>query len=331
MNQNYPPSELIRQIISEYIEPNGHLLAMERIHTEWKNEQVNFTRWSEVYDKYSSISVDDQDVKEFAKISKQVIEQSVEVRETYFQVVEPNILDIETIKNELSEKDRNEKKRLEENEGFQFKVDNNTISGNYIYTDVNIDISASGEINHLTREGSIPFRIFPEDDLLIVESTSVVDIQKIKRAFKEQTKLEIRVFSPLTSYPDKAPNRVNNFIESFQRSDSSDLSLLDVSELRIENPTDLEVDEVEFSGKDLLHSERVEHYLQEGWFPVGGTIEIQYQEWIAEVHFNCSDMMSYMKIENMSSYEGAESLAKEVRKRFLTHLRIHFDESSNIY
>lgn len=320
MNSGSKPIERIQRIITDYIKPNSHLLAMERIHQNFRGEDEEFNNWTEVLDIYRNINITNEDVREFAQLAKQIVEGIDEISETYFRILAPNKSDLESITEELDRAQYRPNAAEGDRDGFQYEVQNNNINGRYIYTDISTEISPTGEVNKLISEGSIEFKIVPDDNVLITETTSVVDVQKIKSYFKKRTNISVHVYENLAIKPDIAVDLFNEFIDSIEhRLSSKGCEFLGVKAVSLHNPFDDETElrQASFEGNNVQDHPEVRNLIEEGWIPRGGEIIVQFKGQFYDVSFSANRVMSYVKIENIKDYELAKQLMDEMRELFL--------------
>ncbi|MFD1586241.1 hypothetical protein ACFR9U_04555 [Halorientalis brevis] len=318
------PVDQVRKVIQDYIRPNNHLLTMERIYENQFGEEISFNSWTEVFDEYSSIEWTDTKAKEFIILTKHFVEGPDDISETYFDILSPPELTVDDLSHELERVQYQPEAEGKNREGFQFSVTDDLIKGRYVYVDIDTQVTFTGGVNDFVTEGAIEFRIRPEDQLLIIESTRVIDVQKAKSVFGSQTNLEISVSANLVLQPDNAHERMNSFLDSF----SDDLeeeegpSLVEVNSVSLYHPDPQEdTEEIDFSGSNLWESENVQEHIDNGWIIKGIKLTIYFRDSLYDVRIGAGDVMSYSTISSIKNFKDGNELMDEIRGRFLTHLR----------
>jgi hypothetical protein len=209
--------EQVLQVIREYIRPKATLTNMAQIHAQLTGGREDFTRWDDVETTYYNMTWDEENFNSFLMASKEIVEGGVDkITESYFDIVEPEEFDIEDIKFELDANLLDNDADRTEREGFRYEVtDDGILRGTYYYTNINLDITSQGEVDRLITEESIPFRINPDERLLVAESTYPAYVQKIQGIFND-TGFSVVVSGNLTSYPEQADERIQAFLNSFE-------------------------------------------------------------------------------------------------------------------
>jgi len=204
----------VREILRDYIEEESTLETMGRIHQKFTGERKDFGQWEEVEIEYLKKDWDEDKIREFALLSKETIESGVEeIAESYFDILDTE-LEAGDIESKLSNNEITEQK----DSGFRFnRTDSGMITGVYFYKTKDVDISSSGNIDRLTTEKSIPFRIIPEKNLLVVETTYSPLVQKLGGVFNNKLDIQVQVCGDITVLPDQAKQRVSSFLDSFER------------------------------------------------------------------------------------------------------------------
>ncbi|NUC72516.1 hypothetical protein HTZ84_09380 [Haloterrigena sp. SYSU A558-1] len=210
--------------------------------------------------------------------------------------------------------------------GFDYEVDGDTITGRYVYTDVQRDITPNGQVERLVSEGSIPFRIIPHLNLLIVETTSVIDVQKTKSAFNKNTNMDIVVCGDITAVYEDAPEMMDTFRSSFadQDGDPDEPKVLGTDVVQLYNPhgdSENEVKKIDLEGQNIAGHPLIEERLEDDYIIKGLTTTIDFEDSIFEVAVAGTGTMGYAKIEGVGEYEKGQRLMNEVRSRYLRHLR----------
>lgn len=212
--------EKVNQVIQKYIRRKKGLVTMENIHARVFSESVRFTTWSQVDEWYADIDWDQETFQDFVLTAKEVVEGGLDrISEAYFEIKKPNNLTLSRVINELENSPYDEKANPDtEPDGFQYEVgeEEGIVHGTFIYTNVKTNIRATGTVWNNRSEDSINFRIIPDDELLIVESTYPPYIQKMKGAIRTKTGMAMVVCGSLTSDYETANERVKAFQDSFE-------------------------------------------------------------------------------------------------------------------
>lgn len=325
--------ERVGKILNSYLRPDPgvHLISAERIYRNLTGEdEVNFSEWSQAEEKFKELDWDSEKIREFAELSKQVA-QGGETRrsETYFNIVDPDEINAEYIDNEFSRQQYNPDAEGTEKDGFKWSHESDTIEGQYVYTDVNTELLFNGDVKDLESDGFIEFRVKPEEKLVILESTSVVDVQKTKGYFGRKTNMELSVCGPLTVYPDDAVEMVNDFLDEFEEGvpdpDSDEPGLLQIDEVRLHYPNEDESDEslesISFEGDDIGGHTDVADRLSSGWIIKGFSGPINYKNTNFEMTIAGTGMMAYAKVEGSTDQRKASDLLEIIRDRYMRTLR----------
>lgn len=202
----------VREVIGEYIRPNGTLNTMNRIHKQFTGEVEEFSKWQEVEKMYISKEWDEEKVRDFALTSKEIIESGVdELAESYFDILNKDI-DAELIESKL------EANKVSEGDGSGFRYtshDDGTFSGVYFYQTLDVDVTSNGIIERLTTEKSVAFRVDPENNLVIAETTYSPLVQKLGGVFRNELDIPVGVCGDITALPEQAKGRVSSFLDTF--------------------------------------------------------------------------------------------------------------------
>jgi len=205
---------MVREIIRDYIEPQATLNTMDRIHNAFTGEPGEFSEWSDVEVDYLKRDLDKEEVSEFALTAKEIIESGIdEIAESYLEIIDDDV-EYEEIKSKLKANN------LDNNQDSGFRItehDDQTITGVYFYKTLDVDITSGGNIERLVNEKSIPFRINPDKELIIIESTYSPLVMKLGGVFRNDLDIPVQVCGDITVFPDQAKSRVSNFIDSFDR------------------------------------------------------------------------------------------------------------------
>lgn len=325
--------ERVESILLEYLKnsPSVHLISARRIYRNLTGDEIEFSQWGDAVEEFQELEWDGERIRELAELSKQVA-QGGETRrsETYFNIVEPTDISVDYIVDEFSRQPYDPEMSGQERDGFKWDIEENWIEGQYIYTDVDTELSFSGDVKNLESEGFIEFRVHPEQNLVILESTSVVDVQKTKGYFGRKTNLEISVCGPLTTYPDDAVEMVNNFLDTFEEGrqdpDSDEPGLLQIDEVRMHYPHSDTEDEplegIDFKGDDIGDHPDVAERISNGWIIKGFSAPIDYKNYQFVLTVAGTGTMAYAKVEGSSlDQRKASELLEIVRERYMDTLR----------
>jgi hypothetical protein len=332
MSDSTEITDRVINLIEQYIRPTNNLLTMERIHKNVFEEKVEFTRWEHVFNKYRGYDWTSDEIKNFVRISKQIVENSsASISESYFRIIEPDDISVEYVSNELDRTPYKQDAEGEEKEGFVYEVNDGVIEGRYVYVDVETEVYYSGDTEDLVKEGAIEFRLIPEQKLLIVESTRVSDIQKAESYFQKKTNLEIKVCGDLTVYrdTDEPVRRIDSFRESFSESreeadDEPVLLRIDNIQLRdptvSEDPDDETIEKIDFDGRSLAEHEEVRDYTDDGWIIKGFEAPVFYNGNNYDLKMSGNEVMGYVRIKNVNDFEQGRKLVDKLRHRYLEHI-----------
>lgn len=328
-------NEQVIKIIREYVEPKKHVLALERIHKYVFDEDVSFTGFDEAVREYRARNISDSDLRNFVSESKRVVEGgSAMISETYFNILEPDTLTLESVEDMLSSTQFDPNSRGEEREGFEYTRydDKETIEGKYVYVDVSRELSYSGEPEQYVSEGAIDFEIVPEQNLLVLKSTGVIDVQKTKSIFRRKTEMDIGVAGDLTNLDaETTSQRIEDFKNSFggDDADSNEVPIfLRVDDLRLHKPEEEGSDEesevqltaIDFEGRAISEHPQVIDRIEDGWRIKKMVSKVQYKEEIFEVTVAGTSMMGYGKVADFVSRPKGESLIADIREKYLEYI-----------
>lgn len=337
-------SEKVINVIRDYVQPNRtHLITVERIYQNLTNDPVEFSSFDEVEEAFIEIDWNDSTLLQFVDQVKQVVEKGENrVPETYFDIVEPTSISTALIEDELSEPTYDPDGSGEEKDGFEYQVgDGGNIRGRYVYTDVSTNLTFNGELQPTMSDGFLQFEIDPECNLLIVKSTSVIDVQKARRYFGDKTSIEIAPAADYTTHTDGAIERINDFLSEFHDGIPSDgeevPGLLQVDTIKMEDTSvdsgdDTEGDDddgqqlenIQFEGHNIKNDDEVQSYLGDDspWVIKKLEAEIYYKGDNFKVTIGTTSMMSYGKVSDSTDWKASKELSEMVRKWFLEHLRV---------
>jgi hypothetical protein len=324
------------EIVEEYIEPGSHYIAMERVHRNTFDEDVSFDGFDEAKQEYRRKDWDLNTLRDFAAEARQVVEGGDGyISETYFDILKPETPSKEYIREEFDNIPYQADEKSEDRAGFQYEELEDEIDGRYVYVDIDTNISYSGRVNRLVDEGSLEFRILPEEKILILQSTSVIDVQKTKSIISKKTNLEIGVSGDLTALDhDLAASRIDDFRDSFLSEEEAgdvaeDPVLIRVDDLEIHRP-EIEAENggedeeiltgIDFEGIAIADHPEVRARIDEGWMIKKLECRVRYKEALFNVTVAGTSVMGYAKISNFTSRPKARELMTDIREKFQENL-----------
>lgn len=338
-DNNY--QEKVIEVLRDYVQANRtHTATIERIYRNVTGDSIELSNYDEAEEAFSEIDWSDSLLLEYVDQVKQVVEKGENrVPETYFDIVEPDSFSLDYIKEQLSEPKYNPDKSGEEKEGFRIQIRDGKVHGRYVYIDVDTKLTFSGEIQPTTSDGFIQFEIDPDNKLLIIKSTSVIDIQKSRKYFDRKTSFEIAPSADYTTHTDGSVERINDFLSKFHDGIPSDgdevPGLLQVDTIKLEDTSpesddDEEetdghnIENIQFEGHDIKNDDEVQSYLgpDTPWVIKKLEAEIYYKGEKFKVTIGTTGMMSYSKVSDSTDWDASTDLSQSVRKWFLEDLRI---------
>lgn len=208
----------VRRVIGEYIRPDHTLVLMERIHQDLTGRSEDFHQWEDVEKKYMQMDWDGQKYIQFLEIAREHVEGDTEtVSESYFDIVEPEEEIGEVFKKELQAREVQEDPDLGVDEGFSVRErDDGVLEATYHFATVSTEITAEPDIKRQPTPKSISFRIKPEEELMVVETTFPAHVQKIGSIISGIKPLEVAICGDVTKFPDSADEKVISFINEFR-------------------------------------------------------------------------------------------------------------------
>lgn len=322
----------IERILIEYLKPSPkvHLISAQRIYRNLTGDEEEFQTWDEAVEIFQGLDWDTEKIREFAEISKQVAHGGESKRsETYFNIADPDGINIEYVEDEFREEKYNPDASGSDQDGFKWDTEDGIINSQYVYTDINTELSFSGDVKNLESDGFIEFRVIPEEKLVILESTSVVDVQKIKGYFGRKTNMSLTVCGPLTVYPDDAVEMVNSFLDEFEdgRPDpgSDEPGLLQIDEVRLHYPhsdtADENLENISFEGDDIGGHDDVSDRISEGWIIKGFSGPLHYKGTQFILTVAGTGTMGYAKVSGSTDQRKASELLDIVRERYMKTIR----------
>ncbi|ARS90786.1 hypothetical protein B1756_14360 [Natrarchaeobaculum aegyptiacum] len=317
---------------------------MERLYRNITGESAEFSTFDEAEEAFLDVDWDDNILLEFVDQVKQIVEKGENrISETYFDIIEPDSISTAFLERELSDPAYDPDAEGEEKDGFEYQVaDNGNIRGRYVYTDVTTNLTFNGEIQPTMSDGFIQFEIDPDKRLLIIKSTSVIDVQKARKYFNNKTSIDFAPAADYTTHTDGAVDRINNFLAEFHDgipSDDQDVpGLLQVDTIKLEDTSVDSSDEedededdngqqlenIQFEGHDIKNDDEVQSYLGDDspWVIKKLEAEIYYEGDNFKVTIGTTSMMSYGKVSDSTDWQATSELSSMVREWFLEHLRV---------
>lgn len=321
----------VKDAIKDYVMPNEHLLAMQRIHEEFTGEKEEFNRWDEVTEVYSELEWNKERVTEFLSICKRVVDaNSGSLSESYFRL--HNVEDIDDLLSEFSQREYTPEAKGKAKEGFRYTQKGSRIDGKYIYVDINTEVTFSGEIEYMLSEGSIGFTVDFRNQLLIINSSSVVDVQKTKSIFKKYMSAGLSVYYPVVEYSEKMTERYSSMIERI----SDELTIREITAVNLHTPQgegssdELNtISEIEFQGGiapeiGIRSSSEIAEKLDQGWYIKQLKVKVLEEGELVNVTIGVSEMMNYSKVENYRSRESGNLVQQQVREAFTECFRLEY-------
>lgn len=326
-------------VIEDYISRKKGLNAMQSIHRRTFDEPQEFSTWQSVEEMYADIEFTSDTFEDFLLNSRQVVKGGLErISESYFRVQKPENLTVEKAEAELNAFLYEERKNdmNEEPDGVRYeRGEGKTIHASYIHTDVDTDITATGEIEERVSEGAVSFRIEPDEQLIVVESTYPPDVQRMKGVLGRDIDIAATVCGNLTAHADEANKRVDEFRESFpeveyvegadgrvKHGDEDDTPKLeDIEAIKLFNPGEEkeQIEKIDYSGQNLAEHPYIQERQDDGYIIRGFSAKVWFNGEPLTVAFSGSDMMGYAKVEDIGDYIVAKNLMGVLRNRYMDH------------
>lgn len=335
--------EQVSNVLLNYVKPNHvHLITVQRLYRNLTGDSIEFTDFDEAEEAFLEIDWDDSTLLDFVDQVKQIVEKGENrISETYFDIIEPDSISQGFIENELSEPSYDPDASGEEKDGFEYQVgDDGNIRGRYVYTDIETNLTFNGDIQPTTSDGFIQFEINPQLNLLIIKSTSVIDVQKARKFFNNKTSIEFAPAADFTTHTDGSTERINDFLSEFHDGipdEEVDVpGLLQVDTIKLEDTTESTSDEdsdeesgqqlenIQFEGHDIQNDEEVQSYLGDDspWVIKKLEAEVYYEGDDFKVTIGATSMMSYGKVSDSTDWNAITDISEMVREWFLRHLRV---------
>lgn len=326
----------VLRIIEDYLKPNISLESMEHIHRSIFNGKESFHRWNNVKDLYSSVGWNEQRFQDFIIECKQTVESDSDfITETYFtiELPSPGPDSVDGYIQEMEKHLYNETAPEKERNGFRYNIiDENTIDASYTYTTTDVNLTYSGRLNELVNTQSIPFRINVEKSLLIMETAYPPHIQKIKGIFRKRTDCDIFVFGNQI-VPENSLDQYAELIDAFDLALKEEGGVHRINSLQLEGLTG-EIKSIKVLPESgYNHSEDIigpyeaieetigrvynRAHFDEEILIKSIKIDIYYEDAEFTVTVSNSQMMSYIKLENIRELRIGASIMELLRKELL--------------
>ena len=311
----------VRKVIRDYVMPKENILAMKRIHAEFMSEQAPFDSWDEAVEFYTSLEWNRERLSEFLSICKRVVEESEgKSAETYFRVI--NIDDPDDLIGTFDEREYSPDLAGESREGFRYDRSDDVIDGEYIYVDVNTQLTFGGEIQDLVTEGSITFTLDLQREILVLHSSSAVDVQRTKSIFNEYTTVSLLVYYHPGLDIQSNTQRFNTFIDGLE---DRGLTVREAISVKLTKYSEDEVSaltELEYSGdfdsiESITANSEIREKIDQGWLIKSIKIKVHYQDELMSVTVASSNMMCYTKVEDYMKVGNGRAVQDIVRDVFL--------------
>jgi hypothetical protein len=318
MSTDSTREERVIDLIEQFIKPNLHLVAMERIHRNFKDEERKFDNWEEVVDLYSDYSWNADKIGEFTSIVKQIRDTgSLNIRETLFKIT--NEEEFDNIISELERNPYNPDVEAAAREGFQWEILEDKITGRYIHVDVRTEINHTGEMVELVEEGSISFEVLRDPSggtpLISVHSTSVIDVQKFKSIIRRKVDFDISVYADFSTYPDST-ERIHRFLNDIVE---DNLRITRVDKISLSGAAEQEELGIELEGVDILNTPEVDRYLEDNWEIKSLEAVVRYGDnEILSLRFAGSEVMCYLALEGITDHDKGQEAMDILREHFVS-------------
>lgn len=216
----------VDDVLQDYISKKGNrsdaVKIYERLFDDYDPQTgVYFDDFDAARERFATKDWTEDEFERFVSAVREVIDGGAgKIPESYFDIEEPNDLSLERAKHELDQKPyRPEADPGAERDGFEYEVDSaGVIHATWYYTQVSRTLTGVGSVDQTHSEDSIRFRIHPTRNLLVVESTYPISIQKMKKVIREQTpNMSISVTGVDPEDEDESfATRMERFRDSFE-------------------------------------------------------------------------------------------------------------------
>jgi len=313
--------EQVKKVIRDYVMQKGHMLAMKSIHEEFMDEEADFASWDQAVEIYTSLEWDREKLSDFLSICKRVVEGSMGTfSDTYFRLI--NVDDPEDLIEDFDQRMYSPDAVGESREGFQYEQKGNSIEAEYIYVDINTELTHGGELQDLVTEGSIRFTVDFEKNILILHSTSVIQVQKIKSIINRHTSAGLVVYYRPNQGTESGINRFN---ELLTRLEEGGVDVRETTSIRLTEPTEdgaSTISELEYHGKfesedSIISHPSIGEKINEGWYINRVDIDILYDDEVMSVTVAGSDIMSYTKVNNYARVKNGKEVRDILREIFI--------------
>lgn len=313
-----------RDIIEEFIKPRGTLTDMQNIHRRVTGEREDFTRWDNVKDLYGTTDWDEEKFDEFLKAAKTRIEEGMdELPETYFNILQPREVSTDFICDVL---ERQQWVEDEDTDGFTFRrQEDGIVVGEYIYTTIDVDITQDYQVRSFPNRNNIPFRIEPNNGLVILDTTYSPYVGKFKGVMNEFDDVQIDVCGDVTMLEDRANELYEDFVSGLNNIDDSGSAIERIDEVKMYNP-DTEADDpikkIDYMGGDtgdVFGDDEIEDKKSEGWIIRGLSAKLTHQDLTYDVTVAGNKKMGYVKLENIGDYDAGANLIIQLRELYMDH------------
>lgn len=313
-----------RDIIEEFISPRGTLTDMQNIHRQVTGEREDFNRWDNVKDLYGTIDWDEEKFDEFLKAAKTRIEESMdELPETYFNILQPREVSTDFICNVL---ERQQWVEDEDTDGFTFRRrEDGIVVGEYIYTTIDIDITQDYQVRSFPNRKNIPFRIEPDTELIILDTTYSPYVGKFKKVMNDFNGVQIDICGDVTQLKDRANELYEDFVSDLDNLDGGESVIERINEVKMYNPdteSDDPIKKIDYMGGDtgdVFGDDEIEDKKSEGWIIRGLSAKLNHQGLKYEVTVAGNKRMGYVKLENIGDYDAGTDLIIQLRELYMDH------------
>ena len=311
----------VQKVIRDYVMQKGHMLAMKQIHEEFMDEEADFESWDHAVEFYTSLEWDRKKLSDFLSICKRVVEESKGTfSDTYFRIV--NVDDPEDLIEDFDQRRYSPDAVGESREGFRYEQEGNSIEAGYIYVDIKTEVTHGGNIQDLLTEGSIRFTVDFEKNLLLLHSTSVIQVQKLKSIIQQHTSAELIVYYQPSQQIESGIDRFNILLT---RLEEAGIDVREATSIRLTDPSEDEASTIseleyhgEFESEDSigLHP-AIEEKIHEGWYINRVDLKVLYDNEVMSVTIAGSNIMSYTKVNDYTRVKSGKEVRDILREIFI--------------